>query len=191
MEREEQQDLIKKRTKGKYNSNFGAKDCYLKYISGLDKQDLPFGTNYKDTSYDIKFTLYKQIVKDLNKKVIEALILKNYEFTIPFRMGELSVKKRKTKVRLDENGNVLKSKLPVDYKATKELWAIDPQAKEEHIKIYLFNEHFDGYRCLFYWKKRDINTSGIKPYCFRPTREHKRNLAFQIKNNPDIEFYEN
>jgi hypothetical protein len=181
---------IKKRGKGKYNNDFGSKDCYDKYIESIDKKDLPLGSDYKNTSYFVSFNTYKKILKQMNKLVMNALINDNAEFTMPYRMGELSVKKRKVKIKLDSEGNVIKKAIPVDYKATKELWAKDPEAQKNHTKIYLFNEHFDGYKCLFYWKKKDINTRGIKPYCFRPTREYKRELAKQIKNNPNIDFYE-
>jgi len=181
---------IKKRGKGKYNNDFGTKDCYDAYIKNIDKNELPLGSDYTNTSYFVNFNTYKEVIKQMNKLVMDSLINNNSEFTIPYRMGELSVKKRKVKIRLDSEGNVIKKALPVDYKATKELWVNDPEAQKNHIKIYLFNEHFDGYKCLFHWKKKDINTKGIKPYCFRPTREYKRELAKQIKTNPNIDFYE-
>lgn len=185
-----EEQLIKKRGKGKFNSSFKPKDIYNSYINNICKKELPLGTTFKDTSYDMNYDKYKRILKKLNSLIMLSLILENNLFIIPFRMGELSIKKRKTKVKLDSEGNLKKSRLPVDYKATKELWASDPKAKEDHIKIYILNDHFGNYRAFFHWKKKDINTKGIKPYSFIPTRDIKRRLAKEIHNNPNIEFYE-
>jgi hypothetical protein len=178
------------RGKGKLNCDYGFNEYFEYYLNQFSKAELPLGTEFEDTSFNLNKKLAKKLLSDLNKRIMDNIIENNYEFTIPFRMGSLSIKKRKMKIKLDEEGNLIKSTLPVDYKATKELWEKDEYSKENKIKIYILNEHFDGYRCNFHWEKKIINTSGIKPYCFKPTRNNKRYLAQVIKTNPNIDYYE-
>jgi hypothetical protein len=178
------------RTKGKKNANITTNQMYDNYLNNLSSKELPLGTDIKNTKYYVDKKKYRNILNDLNEKVMNKIIEQSYEFILPYRLGTLKIIKRKLKIKTDEQGNIIKRKLPVDWKATKELWSKDPKAKEMKIKVFNFNEHFNGYKCIFHWSKGKHNISGLKIYSFTPTRTHKRYLAKTIKSNIFIDYYE-
>lgn len=180
-----------KRSKGKLNSDYSISDIYKYYIKQLSEnsKNLPLGSTYKDTDFYLPSKIFAKICADINERILLRVIEHNDEIKLPYRIGSLSVRKYKTKVKLDSEGEVIKDNLPVDYKATKELWANDPAALEARTKIYNLNEHFDGYRTRFHWEKKLCNFKHIKIYKLRIARHYRRHLAKCIKQNK-VDYYD-
>jgi hypothetical protein len=179
------------RSKGKLNADYSIKDIYNFYIDLLknNSKKLPLGNTYKDTDFYLPSKTFAKICSDINEKILLRVIEHNDEIKLPYRLGSLSVRKYKTKVRLDNNGEVIKTTLPIDYKATKELWMKDVKAKEDRVKIYNLNEHFNGYRTKFHWEKKLCNFKNIKIYKLRIARNYRRHLAKCIKENK-VDYYD-
>lgn len=48
-------------------------------------------------------------------------------------------------------------------------------------KVYIENEHSDGYRAKFHWKKSGCKVPGKTVYAFKPARDNSRALAKEMK----------
>jgi hypothetical protein len=144
----------------------------------------------KDSAYNIKKPLFTKVLKELNTGVINLMIKSNFVFKIPYRLGELSITKNKVKYRLDEDGKLITKYLPCDYKATRALWDTDSEAKENRILVYHTNEHTEGYKLNFYWKKQKSYVKGMSIMQFIACRWAKREIPKQISLHPELNFFE-
>lgn len=105
------------------------------------------------------------------------IIEKRYNFRMPFRLGDIRIKKCKHTGDLDAHR--------IDWKKTKEL----------NKKVYHLNIHTGRYYFKWVWNKIH---SGIKVknrnfYHFRPVRASTRHLAKHIKessSNPEVRDYD-
>jgi hypothetical protein len=176
-----EQDLgIPKRSLGKIKADYKVKDLYEFYISKIDKKSI----------YNVKKTVYNNILKDFLETLYQQkIVLNNYEFTIPCRLGTLRIKQFKRRYKIDEN-NKLISKLACNYKATKELWARNPEAKKKKKLIFHENRHSDGYEFRCHWSKKKSNTPCKSFYQFIPCRTNKRFINECIKKGINLKFYE-
>lgn len=52
-------------------------------------------------------------------------------------------------------------------------------------KVKLLNEHTDGFRMRFLWRKKKCLVKGKRPYCFQPSRGLSRALAQTLKATPN------
>jgi len=112
---------------------------------------------------------FRAAVNLFNKKVIDAIIFDSFEFKI-LKLGTLSLRKRKQEKFMDGKIN---ERLPIDWINTKKYKKT----------VYLMNEHSDGYRYLFDFKR--VTHSNKNYYKFHTARSVNRYLA-KILKNPDI-----
>jgi len=131
--------------------------------------------------------LFAKIAKDLNQEIVNTIIEKNFEYYMPCSTGVLSVKKIKVEPRIYK-GKLVKN-LSIDYKATRELWLTNPEAREAKKKIYNMNEHSNGYRYSFYWNKQGFTAIGKKVYMFKAVRANSRLITEKTNANPHLDFY--
>lgn len=176
------EDFIPKRTKGKHITDVKTKDLYNHYIDNIPKIESLSG-GITSGSYDIKEQEYSKILKDINSSIIEIIILENFEFKLPYFLGILSMKQKKVVYKLRRNGDLNTRKLAVDYKALKELWSRDEEARKNKTLVFHTNEHSDGYRISFFWSKMGANTIGIAAYYFMACRKVKRLPAMLLKTS--------
>ena len=127
----------------------------------------------------------KSYVKLVNLfcKFIAKKVLEGEEVKLPSRTGTLSVKGKKPKIELDEDGKLMNH--PVDYKSTFELWKSCPECKERRQKVYHLNEHSLGIRYKFFWSKKRVLVENKTFYTMRLTRTNKRRLAKLIKQGKE------
>lgn len=118
-----------------------------------------------DTSYDIPYSVYRQIITDYFMYIRDEFIEKSREFKLPYRLGTICIVKHKPK---HYDGRSLK----IDYQETK---------KQNKI-IYLDNMHSNMYKYRLYWNKQDILIHNKSKYQLVMTRANKRHLAQIIKN---------
>jgi hypothetical protein len=179
---------IKERGKGKYPADYGLGDYYKYYLNNLSKDELPLGTDLKDLKYNVSFNKYRSVLMKIFRKARTKMILTNSEYQLPCKMGKIIIQKVRKKLKLDENGEVIK-RIPIDYKATRQLWATDAEAKEKKLKVYQFNDHTNGYRLKIVWLKKNCNMNKKKYYKLTAVREFKRQLPELIKKHPELDFF--
>lgn len=98
-------------------------------------------------------------------KLMAAALLEGKTVNLGGYLGELQVSKKPINL---EN-------LPFDY----------GEFHRTGLRIKLLNEHTDGFRCRFLWRKKKCYVSGKREYCFQPARGLKRELASKLKATPN------
>ncbi len=189
--------MIPKRGKSLVKSNTKTKDIYQFYKENL-KPIYTFKENIEENKenktlgeYDISSKMFSNILRDINKELIKIMILENFEFKIPYRLGLISLKQKKIKIKLDENGELETKNLSLNFKATKDLWKEDDEAKKNKSLIFYTNEHTNGNKVSWWWSKKGANTLGIKVYYFKPCREMSRSHTPYLKDEKlNLQFYE-
>jgi len=176
------------RGKRKTIADYKIQDIYKFYKKRCKEK----GTNILD------YTIFVRLNKVFYENMMNRIIYEGAEFTIPYRLGGLRVKKKKQILKLDEEGNVDKRNLTPNWKKTKEYWARiyeDKTAeeikeiKDKHI-VYELNEHTDGYRFSFFWDKITCVIPNQSAYYFTPIRKYKERLNVALKTIKNLQYYE-
>lgn len=145
---------------------------------------------YKNSKYFVDRATFSKIISDFNKAVCEEVLYENFEYKLPARMGEISIKKYKPKIEFDENGKLKSRTLPVDWKATNELWNNNPEAKEQKKLVRFLNDHTNGFISKWYYVKNYANYKYKSGYVFKASRTNKRELAKILKDEDlKIDYY--
>jgi len=165
---------------GKHKADIASIDFYNFYKSQIEK----------NTVYDIPKKQFTDVLKFINSSIARKIVTENFEFQMTPRMGTISIKKFKTKLQLDENGNLIKRKLPIDYGRTNALWAANPEAKKNKKLVYFLNDHSNGYRYKFTWDKTSCITRNKSFYSFKASREHNRSIAVALFTIDNLDYFE-
>ena len=123
--------------------------------------------------------IFGAIVREFNEHVSDSISKKGSEYIFPSKIGKVVLRKVKTEVTLDENGNIINN-LPTNWEATRELWNENPAAKEKKIKIKFTNEHTDGYTFRIVYLRSKANYKNKSVYKMQFNRDMKRNLSQSI-----------
>lgn len=147
-------------------SDYGANDFYR---------------DFKKSNPEIEMTRkeYGLILNGFNSHLRDRISSKGAGFILPCRIGRVELRKAKTEVKIDEDGNIVNN-LPVNWKATREFWKNNPSAKEEKRTIKFTNEHTDGYTFKVSYLKSKALYKNKSVYKIRFNRELKRNLSKSI-----------
>ncbi len=168
------------RSKGKRNATVTTKDFYKFYKKSIEKK----------TVYDITKTQYTAIIKYLNEEISKMIITENFEYSLVPNMGTLCIRKFKKKLKLDKDGKLIKTKLQVNYHATKTLWSMNPEAKKLKKLVYFINEHSDGYIFKFYWDKSNCRTLNKSFYLFKASRTNNRAINIASATIEHLDYFE-
>lgn len=122
-------------------------------------------------------------------KIAEKCINDNFEFRFPRKMGFVSVKKHKRKVKFAEVNGYKFFNIPVDWPATMKLRASDPEAKDKKKVVYMNNDHTKGFIMQFCWDKNTCAIKNKTGYYFKASRYNNRKLAKAIKNGEFRDFF--
>lgn len=185
--------------KEKYPTHVGVTQCYNTYKNDylLTKKETVNKNGVttvrkvlrKNTKYFLTQTQYSFILKMFNEAIGHELIFNNFNFKMPYRLGNLVILKNKPKIYVDKDDKVINC-LPVDWKETLKLWEEDPKAKLEKKLIRCVNEHFNGYVAKFKYDRSNARYANKTVYNFIPCRTLKIALAKAVKNpNINIDFY--
>ena len=135
------------------------------------------------------YKVYKKSVKrPLDKKDFVLVINEYFQFiskklvdtghiVLPERLGKVEIVGRKSKVTFEEGK--IKGLAP-DWKATKELWEEDPEAKKNKQLVYHFNENTGGIRYRYNWYKTRVIANNKYYYNLVMTRNNKKALNKKI-----------
>ncbi len=147
-------------------SDYGANDFYRDFMKNNPEVEMTRGE-------------YGLILNSFNSHLRERISSKGAGFILPCRIGRVELRKIKTEVKVDEDGNIVNN-LPVNWKATREFWKTNPDAKERGVKIKFTNEHTDGYTFKVSYLKSKALYKNKSVYKIRFNRELKRNLSRSI-----------
>lgn len=131
------------------------KDIYLEYT--------------KRYGEEVTEAEFKQVCYLFNKKLSSKLI-DGYKFTMPDKLGTLSVAKNKMRY----------NKLYFNFE----------EYNRTGIKSYHLNDHSDNYYAFVRWNKTNCRVPNKSYYGFRFTRENNRNVAKVMKSKNGHQMYE-
>ncbi len=156
-----------KRGAHKVKSDYGLNDYYNFFLEE------------KEENKDISKSTYNSVIREFNSYVRDRISEKGAEYTFPKKIGCVEIKKIKPVLSIDKDGNVI-NKLPVNWKATRELWKNNESASRKKTKIRYINEHTQGYTFRLYYKKKRANYKNKSIYKMQFNRELKRGLSKSI-----------
>jgi hypothetical protein len=165
----------------------GKQKVPIHYTASVD------GYKYFQQAYkkpEIKQKLYTEIHKEINEEVFKMMRTHNFIYHIPCRLGKISIRKFKPKVRILEDGSVNWRDLKVDYKATWDYWRQKYPGKTDKeileipnkAKMYHHNAHTHGYRYKHKWDKGAANFNGKTCMHFKPVRQVSRDLNTWLRS---------
>ena len=126
---------------------------------------------HKQYCKDVKkvdYRLFKRILDEFNKIVLDKLLNASEGFKMPYGLGYIQIVKYKPK-------SFTPKSLSIDYKASAEYGK----------RIYHLNEHSDGYKFRLYWSRLPQTFPDRYRYQLSLVRANKRKLAQLIFNNQD------
>tara|TARA_R110000772_G_scaffold54130_1_gene123503 strand:+ start:9529 stop:10029 length:501 start_codon:yes stop_codon:yes gene_type:complete len=152
----------------KIKNHFGMPDYYTFYNKRYD-------TNIDKATYN-------KIITDFNTKLQDLIIEESLVYFMPYINLELMLKKEKRKPRIVD-GKLINN-LPINWKATNELWAKDEEAKEKKLLVRLSNSHTAGHVFRIYCKKFKSTLRARGLYKWQTIRNFARKLNKAI-HDPD------
>jgi hypothetical protein len=132
------------------------------------KQTCTFRDMYKEMPIEVDYGLYKRILEEMCKVILECVLERSEGFKMPYGLGFIQVGKYRPKTLSPQS-------LSVDYKSSKEF----------DKRIYHLNEHSDGYKYRLYWSKIPRTFPDRYKYQLCLVRQNKRKLAQLIFNKQD------
>lgn len=139
----------------------------------------------------VSYKLFREVWISFIEKVVDGIVTEGKDFTMPFRLGSVGIRKQKIRVKMNEDGSIDKRYLRPDWKATKELWARDEEAKKTKRIVFHLNKHFGGYNCKWFWDKSTCAVKNQSAYSLTMSRKNKRKLAAAIFNEElEVDYYE-
>lgn len=177
---------IKGKQKEKFKTDIKTKDFYNHYLDYYIREDKKID---KDSLYYIPYNTYSEVLDEVNSHIRDLILNERFNFIMPHRMGELEIKKTKPEPYIDEEGKLVNT-LPIDWKATKDLWQSNSEAKANKKLVRHLNKHTQGYVARVCYNVAQATYSYKKVYKFIPTRTLVRTLA-SIMKDPDskIDYY--
>lgn len=154
--------------------------------SRIHRSKADYGVNdyyreFKSKNKDSKITrkVYGEIIKEFNSFLRDGLSMKGKDIILPKKLGRVELRKSKTEVKIDDNGNIINN-LPVNWKETRKLWLENKQAEEKKIKIRFTNEHTDSHTFKITYLKAKADFKNKSLYTIRFNRQLKRDLSQSI-----------
>ncbi len=146
---------MKKRGPNKILNSYTLKELYLDYIKDIEP----------NSPYYITFKEYGDITGEFYKELSRLLIYESKTIKLPFRLGSLTVIKKKPKT-------FSPATLNIDWQ----------ESKRYHKWIHHINDHTGGFKYRFLWSKKDCRVVNQDLYRMVFSRTNKRELAKAIKS---------
>lgn len=149
------------------------------------KADFGSGDFYKHFASDptlekeVPRAVYGEVLREFNGHVRDRISTKGAEYFFPCKLGKVELRKVKSEVKIDDEGNITNN-LPINWKATRELWDENERAREKKTKIRYTNEHTDGHTFRIFYKRSKANFKNKSIYKMRFNRDLKRQLSRSI-----------
>jgi hypothetical protein len=171
-----------KRTKGKYNTDYGINDIY-KF--------------YKNKAKDpVSKDLFKEIYTIYIEEIKKAIVEETFEFHMG-KLGSLRMKAKESLPEVDSNGNMVLNRMTIDWGATRKLWETLYQGlTAEEVKqipnkklIRAINNHTDNKRYKYFWDRIRTRMRNQSYYDFEATRTWTENAAKFFKSGKPVIHY--
>jgi hypothetical protein len=166
IERDKQYNQEEDKRLHRVKCDFGSLDYYKYFIKKT-------GNNH------ISGIKFGEVLREFNEHVRERISTKGVEYIMPNRVGKIELRKIKTEVKIDDDGNIINN-LPVNWKATRELWAESEKAKEKGTRIRYTNEHTNGHTFRIFYRTSKANYKNKSIYKMKVNRGMKRMLSKSI-----------
>lgn len=155
-----------------------------------------YKNKYKDEAVDYK--TFCRVWERFIEVRMNLVIFDNLEFNFPYRMGSLGVRIGNSIYKLDKNGEIKMSRIPIDWKKTVEQWmTLYPGKTKEELKeiknkplIRILNEHSNGKKLFWHWNKFTSNVKNKTAYRLEVTRTWDRMLSNKVKKTKRLDYYE-
>lgn len=142
-----------------YTKNISLRDFYQFYKDNCIKKGLAFKF----------YPEYSKLLKDFNKRVRHKIIYEGGKVQLPYRLGELYVKKFDVYYDIENQKG----------------WKVNFKASKEANMIIYYGSPY-GYK--WQWNKKKCIVKGKKYYNFKPCRAASRMIADAV-NNKKLDFY--
>lgn len=126
---------------------------------------------------------FREMCLEFNLAVRQLIVEEGFEFSIPYGIGKLAVYKYKPEIKPRKNNPKLLT-LPINPRATAELWRKSPELKGNKY-VYYLNNNTDGYICKpFYTKNKDMPMGLTNLYyvMFTPVSRFNKSIKDAIDN---------
>lgn len=143
----------------------------------------------RENIFYVDYSTYCKVIDAFNKALREEILYNSFDYNMPSRLGLLGIRKKKLTPWINEKGELV-NPLPIDWKATNDLWAVDAQAKKQKKIVRHFNEHSKGYIAQWYYSTTKATYQWKSAYAFIPCRTAKLELSKIMKDeNNKIDYY--
>jgi hypothetical protein len=141
-----------------------------------------FYKNNSENPVDIRIYLYilSGFMQFIAKKILDGFYV---ELSGGKSFGTLGIRGRKQKVLVDGEGNIKGA--AVNWKATNELRASNPEAMANKEKIYFLNEHTNGYRYKVVWFQEGMKVTNKSLFYFKLSKPNKRRATALFKSGKE------
>lgn len=143
----------------------------------------------RDSPYYVDYSTYNKILSDFNIALRDEILYNAFEFIMPYRMGTLSIRKKKLTPWINEEGKLV-NPFPPDWKATMDLWEADPISRKQKKLVRHTNTHTQGYVAKWYYSTRNATFKWKSAYGFMPCRTAKVLLSQALKDpESSVDYY--
>lgn len=168
-------DTSRKNKPNKLKIDFGIPDYFKFYKNKYIKNNIDSLNDYNISSVE-----YNEIISDYNQEIKYLILNHNYDFKLPFQLGVIGIRKYKPTIKV-ENGKIITNNLPVNPRATRQLWDSNPEAKAKGITIRYTNKHTDGYVFTLKYFKSNAKYKNKSIYRITFKREFQREVSVRAK----------
>ena len=130
--------------------------------------------------YVVKQRIAIRIVNHFLSELIRY-ILDGHTVGLPQELGYLRIVSKDVPLDLDGKNNV------VNWKATKELWESNPEAKENKTRIFYLNEHTGLKYYKYHWTLKNSKWPMKTFYCLKPSKVIKKKLYNAVISGKEYE----
>jgi len=143
----------------------------------------------RNSSFYVSFSDYCKVIDSCNKMLRDKILYNSFDFNMPCRLGMLGIRKKKLIPWIGKDGELV-NPLPVDWKATLDLWSSDPKAREDKKRVRHYNAHTKGFIAQWYYTTNKAIFQWKSAYSFIPCRTAKLELS-KILQDEDrvIDYY--
>lgn len=157
-----------KRGKGINTSPFGIRDIYRFYRKRYKFKQFSSKFLGKGPNYNILFEQYRDIIRDCNQMICNAILEEASVIKLPNGLGYMKIEKKP----IPSGYFKAKNNLKVDWK----------KSLKYHKFIYHLNEDREFHRYRWLWKRDKQRVKHIKHYKFTPIRPNKRRIPVILKD---------
>lgn len=127
--------------------------------------------------------LFGKIYIQFWNRAMHEIVLQGGIVNLPNGLGNVHLKRREPKVELDDNFRIKSTTAAVNWRATNELIATNPDLPVGRRRVFHENLETHGVIYSIRWDRKAALMLGKTAYYFSPVRRAQRTLTVILKNN--------